>query len=358
MRRISLFNLGALVAAIALFITFIDSPATAQPQKPFEIEILTVTAGTVSHMFGATWAQLINKNSTRVKATVIEGMGPMSNTKVLALEPNKRSNTVILDAPSSAWWVENGRIKGVPAYFGERQLAAWTVAGNGFISINPNIKTIKDFEGKRVGLGSKFVYGISSVPLAIIKQEVPEEKMKIDYLDPIKGMDALRDGLIDVYYAIGATESPTVVKPAPPVQAFLDITKDKPQFISFNKDKVITGLNSLGGYASGAFTVAPKTYHAKQESPWTLLAGTLTWAVDKSFPDEVAYEIVKIFLENQARFVEVHPNGKFISKETIGLVSVPENRVHPGALRYFKENGIRIGSFGVAPELNWAKLPN
>jgi TRAP-type uncharacterized transport system substrate-binding protein len=74
-------------------------------------------------------------------------------------------------------------------------------------------------------------------------------------------------------------------------------------------------------------------------------------------PAEVVYEIVKIFYENRSKFAETHISGKFISRETIGMMGVPVNRVHPGALKYYEEEGVQIGAIGEVGKAEWGKLP-
>ena len=57
-------------------------------------------------------------------------------------------------------------------------------------------------------------------------------------------------------------------------------------------------------------------------------------------PDDLVYQVVKAVHENQARLVSAHPSAR----ETI-----PQNVVkntflpfHPGAVRYYREIGIKI----------------
>jgi TRAP-type uncharacterized transport system substrate-binding protein len=73
-------------------------------------------------------------------------------------------------------------------------------------------------------------------------------------------------------------------------------------------------------------------------------------------PDDVTYEIAKIHYEHRKRFAEAHPAGAFISKETVGLMGVSEDHVHPGALKFYKEAGIEIGALGWRQPLDWTPI--
>jgi TRAP-type uncharacterized transport system substrate-binding protein len=327
--------------------------SASSPREPYEITIYTLSVGSTNYLFGVTLAELINKHSTWLRARAVEGMNPDAHQRMLALEPEKRKNTLVFSSPLAQWRMETGRLKGVKPYFGHRQVACWGIAANAFISLNPKITNLEDLKGKRVGVDLKKFFGRSGLPLAVLNQYVPLDKMRIEYLPPIDGFDALRNGLVDVYYAIGVMKSPTIATPSAATQEFLDTVRQRPYFLSPSPEKVKAAMKDLGGYPISTITVAPGTFHPKQDIPWVLSYECLTWGADAAMPEDVAYEISKIHLDYQKKFMEVHPSGTFISKETVGLMGVEEELVHPGALKLYKERGVKLGAIGGSPILKW-----
>jgi len=338
--------LFAVIICLALFLGVLPDDS-ASAREPYEISIYTLTAGSTTHLFGVTLAGLIKKQSKWLKATAVEGFGPTRNLRMLAAKPEIRSKTLIFSCPGNQWLLEKGRVKGVKPYFDHRQVACWGNPANGFISLNPKITKFEDLKGKRVGVDMKYFFGRATLPLEVIKQYFSLEDINIQYLTPSAGLDALRDKLLDVYFGMGTMISLGEAVPSSPTQAFLDTIREKPYFLSPSPEKVKAGMAAIGGYPAAPVTVAPKTFHPKQDVPWTLMVGsTLTWGADKAMPDDVVYEVTKILYENMPRFAEVHPAGRFLSKETIGLLGVTEDRVHPGALKFYKEVGVKIRSIG------------
>ncbi len=57
--------------------------------------------------------------------------------------------------------------------------------------------------------------------------------------------------------------------------------------------------------------------------------------------DEVAYDIVKIFIEKRADLVAVHGEAKSISLENQMQKNSPIPW-HPGAVKYFTEKGVKM----------------
>ena len=86
-------------------------------------------------------------------------------------------------------------------------------------------------------------------------------------------------------------------------------------------------------------TIAGGTYASLNEDYHTV--GLYNFAIGRAdLPDDLVYQLVKTVFENQASLVKVHSTAR----ETI-----PQNvdkdtflPFHPGAIRYYKEIGIKI----------------
>jgi TRAP-type uncharacterized transport system substrate-binding protein len=64
----------------------------------------------------------------------------------------------------------------------------------------------------------------------------------------------------------------------------------------------------------------------------------LTYATD-DLPEEIAYTLTKAFWENKQIIADAHAIGKGLD---IKGIRYGVAKVHPGALRYYKEVGVEI----------------
>ena len=69
----------------------------------------------------------------------------------------------------------------------------------------------------------------------------------------------------------------------------------------------------------------------------------LGWTVYPDMPTDVAYEIVKVMYENRDQVKTYHSAGKNLTKDHMGAYPAEIGDWHPGAAKYFKEQGIPYG---------------
>jgi TRAP-type uncharacterized transport system substrate-binding protein len=59
--------------------------------------------------------------------------------------------------------------------------------------------------------------------------------------------------------------------------------------------------------------------------------------VNKSMPEDLAFDITRTLLENRGELAEIHPEARNLSLQTAVKGSPAE--FHPGALRYYRQAG-------------------
>jgi len=76
----------------------------------------------------------------------------------------------------------------------------------------------------------------------------------------------------------------------------------------------------------------------------------LGWYAYPEVDDEILYEAVRVAYEHMEAFGEAHVGMTVMSPETIAwLPAASEAEVHPGALKYYQENGIKVSVGGASP---------
>lgn len=85
------------------------------------------------------------------------------------------------------------------------------------------------------------------------------------------------------------------------------------------------------------------TYAGQEEEHWSPTVYTVLYA-NKNVSEDIVYETVATLIEHVDEIAVIHPSGADITLETTqrylddGIMSA--DRMHPGALKYFSENGV------------------
>lgn len=324
-----------------------EEEETPPPHEPYEIEASTIPAGFASYVIGVALAELINENSTWLRCTALEGRGPVEHLKLLVTEPEKRATYLFFNTPWEQWMAERqmGPFADFPFDYSEFKFVALIgCAANGLIVADPNIKTLEDLRGKIVITDSAPGKGRYVSYTGIFKQAgITEDDVEHQYGSGTAVADALRDGLVDAIYLGGTLVEPPNTWLASPFITELMAAKDI-YFLSLPEEH-IKAFAEETGFPATAATVPPGTFSPLQTEPYTFLTKHLAWCAHQDMPDDVVYEICRIIYENAEQFKEFIPAGAIITKETMATMGVPEEALHPGALKFYKEKGILITSF-------------
>ena len=109
------------------------------------------------------------------------------------------------------------------------------------------------------------------------------------------------------------------------------------KLVQINRDKLAEFKNTFQGWVD--ITIPAGTYTFQNEDVYTIGSPNL-YVVREDVPEEVVYELTKAICENYAALGAAHALLADLSDETVaqGLVG----GVHPGALRYYEEMGIKV----------------
>lgn len=145
------------------------------------------------------------------------------------------------------------------------------------------------------------------------------------------------------------------------IDALSDGTSDATVLTAFPKNGGLDSLASTKGVKFLNMDAATRAKFDKENPYWKTSAvpgGTYpgipdaAWAptiytalyVSDDMPEDLVYNITKTIIENANEIAKIYPAGKDMTLETTkryldnGLMSV--DRMHPGAVKYFKEKGV------------------
>ncbi|MBU5231113.1 TAXI family TRAP transporter solute-binding subunit [Intestinimonas butyriciproducens] len=95
--------------------------------------------------------------------------------------------------------------------------------------------------------------------------------------------------------------------------------------------------------ANTMMAVPADTYKGQTEERWAPTIYTVLYA-NKNLSEDIVYEMTKTLIENVDEIALTHPSGAGITLETTqryldgGIMKL--DRMHPGAVKYFAENGV------------------
>jgi TRAP transporter TAXI family solute receptor len=320
----ALKGMTGLAVAVAAAVSL--SGGAAAQQKTYSIG--TGGTGGVYYPLGGAVANVLSKHLPGVQATAEVTGGSVDNLKLIGSGQSEIGFSMA-DAALDALKGED-KFKGnkVPlqtllVLYPNRMHVA-TIEGTG-------IEKMADLKGKRVSTGSP---GSATEVMAFRVIEAAgldkDKDMKRERLGVAESVNALKDRKIDAFFWVGGipTAAVTDLGATPGVKIKLVDHSDVVEKMNAKYGK----LYSAGVIKAGSYPGQDKDN--KIADVWNILV------TGSRMSDDDAYNIVKTLVERKADLVAVHKEAESFSLENQVQERSPIP-FHPGALRYFKEKGVK-----------------
>ncbi|HSB72474.1 MAG TPA: TAXI family TRAP transporter solute-binding subunit [Candidatus Methylomirabilis sp.] len=194
------------------------------------------------------------------------------------------------------------------------------------------IRTFSDLAGKRVSVGTPGSIAVS-VAKSMFTALGIQEKVKLSFLSPDGGAQQLKDGHLDAALAPGS--------PFPP--SFVELARSTPLRLieptGEEAEKIVRAMSYMSVKA-----IAPNTAPGENaDRPRNAFFWGQYWVAKPSIPDQVIYDIVKITQEpkNKEMLGKVM-NLWAVSGPEFGAVAKMGIPIHPGAVKYWTERGVKL----------------
>jgi len=311
--------------------------------ESYEIVMSTLNAGTGIYTISNVLAQMINEQSTWLKASAIEGMGSTVNMKNLVADPSLQATTIFFSDDSSRFTanLHDGATGDAPFNtfdFNEfKPLFFYGGAGVGYITLDPNLKTVKDLEGKRVVVDETPSGGAKAYYMPYYFENAGVN-IQYEYMKKSDSIEALKDGLIDAWSA-GANMTSTGWSPAsglPDLMATEDV-----YFVALDVDAA-NGVISQLTLPSSIYTIPALTLCDTQTEDWDVFSAPLWFGAHESMPDDVVQEFLRIVYDNCETFKDYYAAAEIISKQNLAR-TFTESELHPAAAEFYKQQGVPMG---------------
>jgi TRAP transporter TAXI family solute receptor len=195
------------------------------------------------------------------------------------------------------------------------------------------INTLKDLKGKRVSTGSG---GSATEVMAFRVIEAAgldkDRDMKRERLGVAESVNAIKDRKIDAFFWVGGL----------PTAAVTDLANTPGVKIKMiDHSEVVPAMNKKYGNLYVKDVIPKETYKGMDADNHQATVMNLLVA-NQSMDEKTAYEIVKAVFTHREELIRVHKeaeNFKLENQKTAATGGIPW---HPGALKYFKEKGVKL----------------
>jgi uncharacterized protein len=301
--------------------------ATAQAQN---ISIATGGTGGVYYPLGGGMAAILSKYVQGMQATAEVTGGSVANLQLIGTGKPYLAMTMV-DA-------------GLDAYKGQDKFTGKPVAVRTLMVMYPNrmhvvtiegsgITKMSDLKGKRVSTGSG---GSATEVMAFRVIEAAgldkDKDMRRERLGVAESANALKDRKIDAFFWVGGL----------PTAAVSDLASSPGVKIKMiDHADLVAKMNQKYGNLYVQDRIPKETYRGmERDNPQATVMNLLV--ANQSMDEKTAYNIVKTVFEHRDELIRVHKeaeNFKLENQKTAAAGGIPW---HPGALRYYKEKGLKV----------------
>jgi len=307
-------NIAAAVAILLAACSTVEQPTLS------EIGIYSAGPGSAFLPYAQGVARLLNADG--IKAQALETAGSIENVRKVNTETN-RAGTVFMGTAFEAYtgtgsWTKGQKFDNLralfPMYETSFQMAALNRSG---------INSLRQLEGKRVGVGP--AGGPAEVYFKGLADAVRVNAVIVNG-QPAALVKDLLEGRIEVLWQ----GSP------PPIPALVQVLDGAPATVfgltEAEQDAMLKRFPFLA-----AATVAPNTYKG-QAAPIRSAAAWNFVLVHKDFPAADAYLMTKAVLSATDPRAQIYASAAGTRAANAGANTFLP--FHPGALKYYRENGI------------------
>ena len=200
-----------------------------------------------------------------------------------------------------------------------------------FVRKDSPIKTISDFKGKRVALGSPGSGTLVSSKVELrIAGNLTLEDIKPAYLSFTESITAIKDETVDV----------GVISAGYPVASLLDLARQIPlRLIPYSEEEMKRLMTSHPYYVQ--VVIPAKTYQGIDTN--TLTRGIVTAIFCRAeMSEDLAYQMMKAIYDHPKERDAIHPQARQWNLENMYRGAEYTTKYipfHPGAIKYLKEKG-------------------
>lgn len=332
------FFIGLLIGMFVLSALALAIPASAAEKEIVELKLLSSKFGSRAYLLSVAVSEILKEKHPWLRAFVVSTTGTLENIKTPYENPALRKYALGQTMNFNIIWAMQGNHPFDRKYPGLQAVFTVGHTGGVIMTLNPKIKTPEDLVGKKVGVWP-VGHSMNVMCMLNLKAWGIGDKITPKAMGPTAMSDALRDGLLDAVF-MSATEAPKRWVASPAWEKVLLVKRG--YFISPD-EKIRKKIEETTGVRFALISVKAKEFSKNQPEPVNMLAGSTIWLCYKDVPEKWIYELVKTMADNIKMMGMFHKSGEVLTPARLaGWLHTPRELVHPGALKYYDEKGLKV----------------
>ncbi|MCB0731261.1 MAG: TAXI family TRAP transporter solute-binding subunit [Ignavibacteriae bacterium] len=281
-------------------------------------------SGGTFQYYASAISTIAKKNKVKVLASASGG----SIENIRTVNSGKSSFGVVYSG--NTFDAHNGLLKDDTKKYSDVMAVAYFYGAPGqmIVKAKSGIKTLKQLEGKRVGVGNAGSGAAANAEL-MLRYLGLWDKITPEFLGYRGAADAFKNGQLDAFWVFAGYPNAAVLEVA--------LQEDVNLLNIFNE------LDEAGYFQKYPYfqkIVIPAKTYSGQDTPVNSFQDAAIWAANKDVPADVVYDLLKAVYSDEGLkyMVEVHKSAKSMTVED-GLKGIV-TPLHPGAEKFWKEKGI------------------
>lgn len=330
--------LVALTAA-ALCMAMQSVPASAST----DISMRCAPFGSITYVVGNAVQDLAQKSNLAFKVVNGEGPGSTAVTRNMLALPEWKNIvgcTSVLDLVYAKRGTKPFFEQAVPDIGSKIKILFNAFYGAvGILTLDPNLKTLEDLNGKRLALGKISQAHWGGLPILFLQTGAPDVKPKMEFLGPAQSHDALAEGRADAVVT-QLTVLPDGSKTFLPEVVSKVLGLGKPVYIIGFEDSHFAAARKAG-VDFKPFKISKKSFpQIASDKEVNFIFAPAAMSVSKDFPEDIAYAITKMVIANAGSLPSYAAMLKVVATPASLLGTWTAHDLHPGAARAFREAGV------------------
>jgi TRAP transporter TAXI family solute receptor len=314
-------SFGILMTLLLLTLVVFSSLVIAAPQL---MSLATASLGGTYYIVGSGLAEAISKALPDIQVNAVIAQGSTGNPLLVHAKEAELGMTNYYSGMNA--------VQGNKPYPVKLNIAGicklqYSILHLVTFAERNDIKRVADLKGKKIAVGPAGGGGVLMFKQILPFWGIKFEDITPSYISYTDGSEALKDKKVDLNMPHGA----------PPLEAVSGLTvQNKIKIISMEKSK-LKAINKKYPYYEAA--VIPAGTYKGINKDITSVGIQDILVVNKSVGEKEVYQITKAIYESLEKLRKIHPSLQKMTFENYRHSLVP---LHPGALKFYKEKGIRL----------------